>query len=71
MHYMDQQSFRMTEDLLKSGSFESEASGLRGWARDVSARPAFSAAADIVNDSRAEKSCDLLHGRRIMRRRER
>lgn len=60
MHYLDQQSFRLTEDLLKSGSFESEANGLRGWARDVSARPAFSATADIVNVGRVEKVLRLV-----------
>jgi hypothetical protein len=53
MHYVEQQRFRMTDDLLPSGSFEAKEDGLlSGWTREASARPAFSSAADVVEDPR-------------------
>ncbi|MFN9721158.1 MAG: hypothetical protein ACK58L_20870 [Planctomycetota bacterium] len=60
MHYLDKQSFRLTEDLLQSGSFEGEGRVLSGWAREVSARPVFSASADVVSDTRFGKVLRLV-----------
>lgn len=61
MHYLDQQSFRMTGNLLPSGSFEANGDALlSGWNREASARPAFSAAADVVEDARSGKLLRLV-----------
>lgn len=61
MHYLEQQSFRMTGDLLPSGSFEAKQDGLlTGWTREASARPAFSSAADVVEDARSGKVLRLV-----------
>ncbi len=56
MHYLDQQSFRMTDNLLAGGDFEDRRTILQaGWSRDAADKSIFSATADIISDGRTGK----------------
>ncbi|MFO0979227.1 MAG: hypothetical protein U0996_22655 [Planctomycetaceae bacterium] len=60
MHYLDQQSFRMTENLLPSGNFEDRRTILQaGWSRDAADKSIFAATADIISDGRTGKMLRL------------
>lgn len=60
MHYLDQQSFRMTENLLPSGDFEDRRTILQaGWSRNAADKSIFSATADIISDGRMGKMLRL------------
>lgn len=61
MHYLDQQSHRLTKNLLPSGDFESQKSlSLEGWTRDVPETSLYSATADIIQDARSGKLLRLV-----------
>jgi hypothetical protein len=61
MHYLDQQSHRLTTNLLPSGDFENQKSlALEGWTRDVPEKSPFSATADIIQDTRSGKLLRLV-----------
>ncbi len=61
MHYLDQQSFRMTANLLPAGDFEDAKSLAQdGWRPDVPAKSPYSATAEKIQDGRSGKTLRMI-----------
>jgi len=61
MHYLDQQSSRLSDNLLSAGDFESTRPlAQEGWVRHVPEKSIYSAAADKVQDSRSGRFLRLV-----------